>query len=147
MRSFFVWESGMESRIFPDAATGPRQKSYFCGIAIRGRDMYAIGQEVVREDQMVSEKRKSTRQPFSKEIDFEAMIAGVKRTGVARHRAHCLDISEGGLGITTRFKPREGEVLKLLFPFKKQVMLPVFAEVMWLEAETDTFRAGMRFLS
>jgi hypothetical protein len=96
---------------------------------------------------MASDKRKSVRQHYSKEIDFEAMIAGTKKAAVAQHRARCLDISGGGLAITTNFKPREGEVLKLSIPFKKDVMLPVFAEVIWIKAEADSFRAGMRFLS
>lgn len=96
---------------------------------------------------MTSDRRKSARQPYSKEIDFEAMIAGTKKVGIAHHRAHCLNISQGGLGITSRFKLREGEILKLSIPFKKHVALPVFAEVMWMKPEADTFRAGMRFLS
>jgi hypothetical protein len=96
---------------------------------------------------MASEKRKSVRQPYSKQIDFEAMIAGTKKVGIAHHRAHCLNISQGGLEITSGYKPREGEVLKLSIPFKKEVMLPVFAEVMWITAEEDCFKAGMRFLS
>lgn len=96
---------------------------------------------------MVSEKRKSTRQPFSKEIDFEAMAAGMKRIEVKQHRANCLDISQGGVGLTTQFKPGEGAVLKLSIPFKKDVMLPVFAEVVWIQGEVDGFRAGMRFLA
>lgn len=96
---------------------------------------------------MVSDKRKSVRQPFSKEIDFETMVAGRRKTGIAQHRAHCLNISRGGLGVTTGFQPRDGEVLKLSIPFRKHIELPVFAEVMWTKAEADRFRAGMRFLS
>ena len=96
---------------------------------------------------MTSEKRKSARQPYTKEIDFEAMIADTKKIGLAKHRAHCLNISQGGLGMTTGFKPSEGEVLRLSFPFKKDVKLPVFAEVIWTSAEADQCRAGMRFLS
>jgi hypothetical protein len=96
---------------------------------------------------MASDRRKSARQPYSEQADFEAMTAGTKKVKVARHRAHCLDISQGGIGITSGFKLREGEVLKLSIPFKEQVTLPVFAEVMWMTPEADTFRAGMRFLS
>jgi hypothetical protein len=96
---------------------------------------------------MAPEKRKSTRQPFSKEIDFEAMAAGRKRIEVEQHRANCLDISRGGVGLTTQFKPGEGAVVKLSIPLKRDVMLPVFAEVVWIKGEVDYFRAGMRFLS
>ena len=96
---------------------------------------------------MASERRKSARQPYSKEIDFEAMIAGTKKVGIAHHRAHCLNISQGGLEITSQFKLREGEILKLSIPLKRHVTLPVFAEVMWMKPDADTFRAGMRFLS
>jgi len=96
---------------------------------------------------MAPEKRKSTRQPFSKEIDFEAMAAGMKRIKIEQHRANCLNISQGGLGVTTQFRPGEGAVLRLSIPFKKDVMLPVFAEVVWIKGEVDGFRAGMRFLA
>jgi hypothetical protein len=96
---------------------------------------------------MALERRKNVRQPYGKEIDFEAMIAGARKPGVTRHSAHCLNISQGGMGITSRFKPREGEVVKLSIPLKKHVNLPVFAEVVWMKPEADAFRAGMRFLS
>jgi Tfp pilus assembly protein PilZ len=96
---------------------------------------------------MASDKRISDRQLYTEEIEFEAMIAGVKKAGLARHRAHCLNISQGGLGITTAFKPREGEILRLSIPIKREVTLPVFAEVMWITPEGADFRAGMRFLS
>jgi Tfp pilus assembly protein PilZ len=96
---------------------------------------------------MASDKRTSVRQPYTQEVEFEAMIAGAKKAGLARHRAHCLDISQGGLGITTAFKPREGEILRLSIPIKREVTLPVFAEVMWITPEGAHFRAGMRFLS
>lgn len=109
--------------------------------------MYPILKGEVREGQMASDRRKSARQPYGKQVDFEAMTAGTKKVGTARHRAHCLNISQGGMGITSEFKLKEGEVLKLFVPFKKQVALPVFAEVMWMKPETDTYRAGMRFLS
>ena len=95
---------------------------------------------------MASEKRTSARQPFSTEIEFEAMVPGTKRSGT-EHRAGCLDISQGGLGLATRFRPQEGAVLKLSIPFQGDVKLPVFAEVMWIKDEADGFRAGMRFLS
>jgi Tfp pilus assembly protein PilZ len=96
---------------------------------------------------MASDKRISVRQPYTKEIKFEAMVAGAKKAGLARHHARCLDISQGGLGITTSFKPREGEILRLSIPIKREVTLPVFAEVMWITPEGAQYRAGMRFLS
>ncbi len=96
---------------------------------------------------MASDKRKRARQPYSEQVDFEAMIAGTKKVKVAHHRAYCLNISQGGMGITSRFKLREGEVLKLSIPFGKDVTLPVFAEVVWMKPEADAFRAGLRFLS
>jgi hypothetical protein len=96
---------------------------------------------------MTSERRKSARHPYSEQVDFEAMTAGTKKIGVAHHRADCLNISRGGMGITSRFELEEGKVLKLSIPFKQHVTLPVFAEVIWAKPEDDTFRAGMRFLS
>lgn len=96
---------------------------------------------------MASNKRKSARQRYSERIDFEAMITGAKKADIARHCAHCLNISQGGLGITTDHRPKEGDVLRLSIPFKENLTLPVFAEVVWIAAEDDSFRAGMRFLA
>ncbi len=96
---------------------------------------------------MASEKRQSVRQPYSKKVEFETMIAGAKKAGTTRHHAQCLNISEGGLGVNTEFHAKEGEVFKLSMPLNKNVSVPVFAEVVWKKSEADCVRAGMRFLA
>jgi hypothetical protein len=58
-----------------------------------------------------------------------------------------VDISSGGIGITTPQALRVGEVVKVEYPLNGSGMtLPVYSEVVWTQAAQGTARAGLRFL-
>jgi hypothetical protein len=58
------------------------------------------------------------------------------------------DISSGGISFESDAVLLEGELIKLLIPFGRgDVSIPVFAEVRWAEAEGESYRMGLRFLT
>jgi hypothetical protein len=96
----------------------------------------------------MAEKRASERQPYPEEMELEATATG----GVETHyRVHCLDISQGGLGLSTSHMLRESQIVKISLPVKGFVAtVPVLAEVLWVIADKQThkhrYRAGVRYL-
>ena len=58
-----------------------------------------------------------------------------------------VDLSPGGIGLTTDYPLHAGDVLKLFFPVGVgDASLPVFSEVMWSRPADGEYRAGLRFL-
>jgi hypothetical protein len=94
----------------------------------------------------MSERRASERQPY-----FEEMALGIVKAGtggwVTQHRAHCLNLSHGGLGLSTSHVLRENQIVKIILPVKGfHATVPVLAEVSWVIAENNHYRAGIRYL-
>ena len=97
---------------------------------------------------MNENKREHIRKEYSEEIGFESMLAGSIRDAVVLRSGSTMDISHGGLGLVTSYRPAEGEVVRLSIPLKDpEVTLPVFAEVIWVEPFNEYYRAGLRFLA
>jgi Tfp pilus assembly protein PilZ len=96
---------------------------------------------------MASKNRASSRHLYPEEIKFETMASGTETARRAHYRAHCLDISQGGLGFSTAHELGEGEVVKLSLPLRDfEVTLPVLAEVLWVKPAERHYRVGVRYL-
>jgi Tfp pilus assembly protein PilZ len=96
---------------------------------------------------MTSNARTSSRHPYSEDIRLETMTEGIKEAEIERYCAHCLNISQGGLGFSTGRELREREVVKLSFPLKDfDISLPVLAEVLWVKPAERRYRVGVRYL-
>ncbi len=96
---------------------------------------------------MKSEKRLSDRKILNKTIHFELSIMESGQLKNIQYDGLGLDISHGGLGLTTEYALKEEDVLKLIFPINElDTTLPVFAETVWSKPANGHFRAGLRFL-
>jgi hypothetical protein len=93
---------------------------------------------------IMTEKRASERQPYPEEMELETTATG----GVGTyHQVHCLDISQGGLGLSTSHILRENQIVKISLPVKGfAATVPVLAEVSWVMADNNRYRAGVRYL-
>lgn len=96
---------------------------------------------------MKSQKRSSDRKIFNKTIRFELSIMESGQLKNIQYEGLGLDISQGGLGLTTDYALKEGEVLRLIFPINElDITLPIFAETVWSKPANGHCRAGLRFL-
>lgn len=97
-----------------------------------------------------SEKRFSGRQSFNRPVSFEICATKTSQSMDIQQNGLGVDISAEGIGITTDYALREGDVLKLYIPINNTVgtSLPVYAEVMWSKPADENLRAGgLRFLA
>lgn len=94
-----------------------------------------------------SQKRSSDRKIFNKTIRFELSIMESGQLKNIQNEGLGLDISQSGLGLTTEYALKEGDVLRLILPIKElDTTLPVLAETVWSNPANGHFRAGLRFL-
>jgi hypothetical protein len=94
-----------------------------------------------------SQKRSIERKIFNKTIHFELSIMESGQLKNIQYDGLALDISQAGLGLSTEYALKEGDVLKLIFPINElNITLPVFAETVWSKPANGHFRAGLRFL-
>ncbi len=96
---------------------------------------------------MTSNTRVNSRHLYPEKIRFETMAMGPKKVRPAHYRAHCLNISQGGLGFSTYHALGEREVVRLSLPFRDfGITLPVLAEVLWVKPSSRYYRVGVRYL-
>jgi len=94
-----------------------------------------------------TENRRTARKTFKRTIFLEKVSLELKRAKNIRRSGVGLDISNGGLGLTSKLAFKTGEVLKLSIPLLTSgISLPVFAEVRWVVPINRHFRTGLRFL-
>ena len=75
------------------------------------------------------------------------MLTGENSKGIIYRNGSSTDISSEGLGLMAPYEMTEGEILKLLIPFKAlDITVPVFAEVKWVQPFEQDYKAGLRFL-
>jgi hypothetical protein len=94
------------------------------------------------------EKRKIPRRDFPHAVRYHLTreISGTFQFLEGASRG--LDISSHGLGLTTEFPLRKGDVLKVLIPsLVEDAEIPVFSRVAWSREEKGGYRVGMEFLS
>ena len=96
-----------------------------------------------------SEKRFSERKIFNRPISFEVSATEASKFKDIQQKGLVVDISSEGVGITTDYDLRKGEVLKLYLPINSTVntSLPVYAEVMWSNSDDENLKGGLRFLA
>ena len=94
-----------------------------------------------------SKKRLEERKSFHKIVNFGLRAAESGRGENMCFSGESLDISGGGLGLTTECVLRKGDVLRLQLPvYDTDITIPVFAEVIWTKPADDRYRTGLRFL-
>ncbi len=92
-------------------------------------------------------KRAYKRKIFNRPVNFElsALEEGLREN--TRQHGEATDISSGGIGLSTTYALKRGEVLKLYLPaIARSAALPVFSEVVWVRQEGGHVEAGLRFL-
>jgi hypothetical protein len=94
-----------------------------------------------------TDKRSISRVPIHQSVRFDIAdgdsghFENVVKEGIG------LDISSGGIGLTTADPIEVGRVVKLLFPVAVfNASLPIYAEVMWSARVDGGERIGLRFL-
>lgn len=95
-----------------------------------------------------AEKRSNSRVAICQSLSFEMSekVSGRFRNVLAG--GFGVDISLGGIGLTSDCFLKEGDVLKLFIPVAEaNTRLPVYTEVMWSTPSDGEFRAGLRFLA
>ncbi len=94
-----------------------------------------------------SGKRSSERRVFNQAISFEIYDRESKVKNV-RIDGFGVDISSNGIGLTTEYSVKKGDVLSVYLSVNEiGTTLPVFAEVLWVNPVDSSFRAGLRFLA
>jgi hypothetical protein len=95
-----------------------------------------------------SENRSGSRECINQPVSFElseiesGRLRNIQKSGLG------VDISAGGMGLTTDYQLHTGNVLKLYFPVAAgHAHLPVFTEVIWSRPADGGFKAGLRFLA
>jgi alpha-glucuronidase len=90
------------------------------------------------------EQRLTERKIFNQPLSFET--SHTESFEIIQKNALGVDISSAGLGLTTEYALKKGEVLKVYIPAADTV-LPFYAEVVWSKPTDNYRRAGLRFLS
>ncbi len=92
-------------------------------------------------------KRSRVRKTFKRAVPFEVLAVQSNRIENIQLDGVCLDISEGGLGLSAGVPLQRSQVIKVFLPVQKvRTSLPVFAEVVWSEPSNGSFRVGLRIL-
>ena len=93
------------------------------------------------------EKRANNRKNFQRPVSFELNCAGKGWSENIRQNGEALDISSGGIGLSTTYALKRGEILKVYLPaIARSASLPVFSEVVWVRQAGAHVEAGLRFL-
>jgi hypothetical protein len=95
-----------------------------------------------------NKKRAFKRKIFNRPVIFE-LSAIEEGHGVNINKiGEAINISSGGIGLSTEYALKRGEVLKLYLPaIARSAALPVFSEVVWVRQAGVHVEAGLRFLS
>ena len=94
-----------------------------------------------------AETRLHSRKELLKPIVLELFVP-FEGQGNVQIEAMGIDISSGGIGITTRHAMSSGEVMKVSYPLNGDtITLPVYSEVVWSVLNEGGCRAGLRFLN
>jgi hypothetical protein len=97
---------------------------------------------------MESEKRRGARKTFNRTIVLEKSDIVSDHVRHYRFDGVVLDVSQGGLGLSTDRSLREGEIVKLFLPLNQMnITVPVMAEVKWSRRMSSACQSGLRFLT
>ena len=94
-----------------------------------------------------SEKRTDTRKSLAQPISFELSMMTTGKTENVVIQGLGVDVSAGGVGMTSAFPLKGGQVVKIFFPVTEgKTRVPVLTEVMWSKFCAGEYRSGLRFL-
>ncbi len=92
-------------------------------------------------------KRAFKRKIFNRPVEFELSVIETGRGENIHRSGEAINISSGGIGLSTACALKRGEVLKLYLPaISRSATLPVFSEVVWVRQAGAHVEAGLRFL-
>jgi hypothetical protein len=95
-----------------------------------------------------NKKRAFKRKIFNRPVIFELSAIGEDRGENINKSGEAINISSGGIGLSTTYALKQGMVLKLYLPaIARSAALPVFSEVVWVRQTGGHVEAGLRFLS
>lgn len=95
----------------------------------------------------IEEKRSSTRKSFKRDVTFEMSSMEEGCLKHIREIGQGVDISSGGLGLSTKQALTKGSILRLYLPVVTGgPELPVFSEVVWVKQAGSHVKSGLRFL-
>lgn len=93
------------------------------------------------------EKRSQNRIRVRQPLNFELTAFGSGRLSNTLEQGRGVDLSVGGMGMTTSFPLNAGQIVRLVTPTAgAEPSLPVLTEVMWSRFDNGEFRVGLRFL-
>ena len=94
-----------------------------------------------------SEKRTDKRKSLAQAISFELSTVDSDRIENVVIQGLGVDVSDGGMGMTTPYPLKGGEVVKIFFPVTEgETRVPILTEVMWSRYCAGEYRSGLRFL-
>ncbi len=92
-------------------------------------------------------KRAFKRKIFHRPVSFELSAIEESRRENTQKSGEAINISSGGLSLSTTYALKHGEILKLYLPaIARSASLPVFSEVVWVRQAGAHVEAGLRFL-
>lgn len=92
-------------------------------------------------------KRAFKRKIFNRPVEFELSAIEEGRRENIHKIGEAINISSGGIGLSTACDLKRGEILKLYLPaLARSAALPVFSEVVWVRQAGTHVEAGLRFL-
>ena len=95
-----------------------------------------------------TEKRSVNRVPIHESVSFEMTVRDLGLFKNVLAKGTGVDISQGGIGLSTNYSLGIGDVLKINFLAAcANISLPVYTEVTWSMSVDGKFRVGLRFLS
>ncbi len=92
-------------------------------------------------------KRTFKRKIFNRPVNFELCAIAEGLRDNIHMSGEAINISSGGIGLSTTCALKRGEILKLYLPaIARSAALPVFSEVVWVRQSGGCVEAGLRFL-
>ncbi len=92
-------------------------------------------------------RRAFKRKIFNRQVSFELSAIGEGRGENLHNNGEAINISSGGIGLSTTCSLKRGEVLRLYLPsIARSAALPVLSEVVWVRQAGARMEAGLRFL-
>ncbi|MRR06141.1 MAG: PilZ domain-containing protein [Deltaproteobacteria bacterium] len=85
------------------------------------------------------------RKIFNRPVSFELSAITDGRRETIHMSGEAINISSGGIGLSTTCRLERGEILKLYLPaIARSAALPVFSEVVWVKQAGGNVEAGVR---
>jgi Tfp pilus assembly protein PilZ len=98
--------------------------------------------------EIASKNRAYKRKLINQSVNFELSCLRKERLGTVYKSGEAINISSGGISLSTAYALKQGEILKLYLPaIARSATLPVLSEVVWVKQAGSNVMAGLRFLA